>query len=72
MKICCYTILMLEINRHRYYILKEAAEMLKIAPRTLRNWIKDKKIAAKRHSRYVLIAETEIDRYLAELPDAKK
>jgi excisionase family DNA binding protein len=30
----------------RIYDLKEAAEVLKIKPRTLRQWIKDKKIKA--------------------------
>ena len=57
----------------RYYRLNDAARMLGIQVRTLREWIKLGKIKAIKDANnwYWLISEDEVAKYLETLEDAK-
>jgi excisionase family DNA binding protein len=46
-----------------YLTVKEAAEILRVTPRTVRNWIRDKRLPVVRAGRRVLIAREEVDRF---------
>lgn len=53
----------------KMYNLKQSAELLGVTVRTLREWIKNGRIEAKRHKsgRNLIIAEKEIERIRNEM-----
>lgn len=54
------------MNRPRNYNVSEAAELLGIKPRTIRDWVLLRKIEYIRIGRAIRISEAEIDRILNE------
>lgn len=53
----------------KQYNIKEAAEILGIAVRTVREWIKTRKISAHKYpnGKHLFIAQSEIDRIQSEM-----
>ncbi len=49
------------ITDNRYYTVKEAAQILRVHPRTVRRWLKEGKLKGKKIGRIWLIPKTEID-----------
>lgn len=53
-----------EIEGIRFYTVAEAAEALKVTPQTIRKYIKEGKLEAKRIGRPLLITENNLKRFL--------
>lgn len=56
-------------DMEKMYNLKQSAELLGVTVRTLREWIKNGRLEAKRHKsgRNLIIAEKEIERIRNEM-----
>jgi excisionase family DNA binding protein len=57
-----------EIKQKPYFTIKEAAEFSRLAPSTIRLYIRQRKLRALKEGRRVIIKSTDLEKFLESTP----